>query len=221
MLIEVEHRDVPKGLYSIIVIDPAGDDTYKGDSWCISELGFKPSDDDINDEDIYIKQMVLMSMSNTQAMDEIVRVYKNSGVVQAVCVEVMAQAGFMLKDIKERIYSECKVKLIDDYTLIKLHPQGRGNKKTHISRTLGPRLNRGRIFISSAVHHNFKRKFKDELDNHPVGHDDGMDVVAYGPVALDKLNFKYVKTSFFRRKVISINDRHQKYNNHPQSWMQM
>lgn len=220
-LIEVDPKNIPSNLFKLIIIDPAGNNTRHGDDWCMVCLGFRPYEKNPEDLDIFILDMDLMPMTETQARQSLSRIYMNNGLIQGVCYEHMAQGDYFGRDIIHTIKADCGITLMEDYTLIKLHPQGRGNKHTHIKRTLAVPFRQGRIYISTSIPYSVRQRFKDELDQFPVGRDDGMDSIAYHTMALDKLNFRYKKSSYFNNNVISIHKNDQNIMNHPLGWMAM
>lgn len=220
----IEHKDVPANLFKIMIIDPAGNKTRNGDDWFIGCLGFQPNVEHPEALDIFVLDMDLMPMSEIQARQSMVRIYGNNGLIQAVCYEHMGQGDYLGRDIIASIKEECHVELVEDYTLIKLFPQGRGcDKKTYITRQLAVPFSQGRVYMSTAVAPRFRQRASIEIDQYMVGKDDFMDGLAYYEMALDKVGFRYKKNGFFNRNVLQMRDRRSDFNgnHHPQGWMAM
>jgi hypothetical protein len=218
-LTEIHPHDIPNNLFKVIIIDPAGNKTRNGDDWAIGALGFRPDEKNHEEIDIFILDMMLMPLSEVQAIKEIAKMYGNNGLIQAVCYEHLSQGGYFGRDIIGAIKLEHRVELIEDFTLIKLFPQTRGNKKIHIKRTLAKPFNRKKIYISTAVPYHFRRRFAVEIDTFPVGRDDGLDMVSYYPLALEKLNFEYKRSAYFNKNVINLRDRGDQLPDHELAWL--
>jgi hypothetical protein len=191
-LVWVDPKDLPKGMYRIILIDPASGNIMRrdGDKWSVMSLGFKSRGDDIKAVDVYLYGLVTKTMTNKEALNEIVKAYINGGTVQAVCVEQIA-LDMHKHAIKEAIYDETGIDLIEGSSLISVRPKGSGiSKLARIYNSLSWPLENRRIHVSKAIPRKYSDVLVEEMRDYPyIVHDDNLDNLHYYPQALEKLNY--------------------------------
>jgi hypothetical protein len=186
-LIEVD--EVPKGLFKFVVVDPAGDKA-DGDDVGLLCLGVEPNVDELGASNIYILDMVLRPMTDVETVRAIIDVYTRNGIVRALGIETMGH-GMTITHVAHVLKEQHNIDLThEDGTLIKLHPQRRGNKITHIRSTLSWPFRNGKIHIKRSIPYTFREKFKREMDEFPATHPNGLDALAYYPIMLAEMNFE-------------------------------
>ena len=171
---------IPKFLYKFMVIDPAGDNKNDtGDSWAIHVVEVEPKTDQIGASNIYITSSIIEPMSESQAVETIVRKYIEGGIILKFGYERIGNStpGVMVHVInalrvKGRHLSE------ENGNLVWLKPRGR-NKVERISEALTWPLNNGKLHISTQVSTIYKTRLLKEMEKFPYWHDDGLDALSY------------------------------------------
>jgi hypothetical protein len=205
MLKEVAPEEVPKGLFKIMIIDPASGkpDTSNADSFAILVFGIDRNKDEVGASDIYITNMVLRPMMIQEAMDEIVGTYIAAGNIQALCVE--QSNDYMLSyHIKKELKEKKGIHFVDGHNFIGLKGQWRKNKKEFIRRTLSRPFQQGKIHMVKSIPLEYRMNYKAEMSNFPLGHDDGLDATSWIYKALEELNFEYL-VDYYDDNVVDIN----------------
>ena len=112
------------------------------------------------------------------AIDKIVKMYLRDYDIQALCIEKIQSkvlgihvAGILEKEHGRPISEQ-------DKTLIFLKPAGR-EKKQRISTALELPFIQRRILILNTIDPAYRDRLKQEMDNFPVWHDDGLDDLSY------------------------------------------
>jgi hypothetical protein len=179
LLKDVEPEDIPSYVHKLMLIDPAGDDKDgTGDSWGIAVIGVDPDHDDIGASDIYITDLVLRPLRESEGIEEAVRMYLRNGVILQIGVEKVA-----LSTTEVHIANALKVHhrriSVEEKTLFILRPAGR-KKNRRIESALAWPLVNGKIHISTAIPKMYRDKLRQELDDFPfASNDDGADVLSY------------------------------------------
>lgn len=187
---EVDRNIIPQDCYKFMVIDPAGDsENKKGDSWAILVVGVEPKADELGISKIYIMDGFISPMTESQAVEQITRMYLNNGMIMQVGYERMMNTtpAWLFHVInglrmKGRYISE------DAKTLIPLSHGGR-NKVHRIISALQWALNNSCIFISKGVSNVYRERLREEMNKFPYWHDDGLDALAYVYDMIKDFNF--------------------------------
>jgi len=173
---EIDPAQIPRTSYKFMTIDPAGS-TAKGDSWAILVCAVEPKVDEVGASNVYIIDSIISPLGDSEAIEAIVRMYRNAGVIQKVGVEKVGlssteiHVGNALRAIGRHIS-------VDDGSLVILRPAGR-NKTQRIESALAWPLNNGKLHISKAVPHAYRERLKWEMEKFPFWHDDGLDALSY------------------------------------------
>lgn len=176
---EIEPQFVPRETYKIMVIDPAGDSKDgKGDSWAIHLVGVEYKADNAGMYNCYILDSMIAPMSNSEAVDTIVRMYLNAGVINKLGIEKASSLVLVDDYVVKALKARGRHLSEEAGNLVLLRPAGR-NKKDRISKALEWPLNNSKLFISKSVKSVYMDKIKLEMDKFPFGHDDGLDALAY------------------------------------------
>lgn len=178
LLRDIEAVFIPSSVFKFMVIDPAGDDkTGKGDAWAIEVWGVEPKADDLGASNVYLMDASISPFRETEAIEEIVRMYLRNGMIMQVGVEKVALSTTETH-VANALAAKGRHISVDNNTLFVLRPSGR-NKTHRIEAALAWPLFNSKIFISSTVPHAYKERFKMEMDKFPYWHDDGLDAAAY------------------------------------------
>ena len=219
LLKEIEPEAIPTNIHKLMLIDPAGDDKNgKGDSWGIMVVGVAPDLDDIGASNIYITDLTLSPLKETEGVEEAARMYLRNGMILQIGVEKVA-----LSTTEIHIANALKVHgrriSIEDRTLFLLKPAGR-KKNRRIESALAWPLVNGKIHISTDIPKAYRDKLREELDDFPYGvHDDGIDVLSYTYDMIHDVDNKYRLLSSPRRKQKSLHLVGSRTESAGQSWM--
>jgi hypothetical protein len=190
-LLPIERRMIPKGLYRFLLVDQAGDlataKVRSGaglDSWAVAVLGVEPFTDDIGQSRVFIEDLWITPASESEATEQIVRMYLRAGMIMGVGVEKVGLSTTHSNVAKALQAIGRYVSFDKGGNGILLHPLGQGSKgggwkKKMIESAWAWPLNNSKIFYSSAVPMNYIERLKMEMRNFPVWHDDGLNVIAY------------------------------------------
>jgi len=190
-LLPIERRMIPKGLYRFLLVDQAGDlataKVRSGaglDSWAVGVLGVEPFTDDIGQSKVFIEDLWITPASESEAIEQIVRMYLRAGMIMGVGVEKIGLSATHTHVAKALQAIGRYINFERGGNGILLHPLGQGSKgggwkKKMIESALAWPLNNGKIFYSTAIPANYIERLKMELRNFPVWHDDGMNMIAY------------------------------------------
>ena len=173
---EIEPEQIPRTSYKFMTIDPAGS-TAKGDSWAILTCAVEPKVDEVGASNVYIVDAIISPLGDSEAIEAIVRMYRNAGVIQKVGVEKVGlssteiHVGNALRAIGRHIS-------VEDGSLVILRPAGR-SKTQRIESALAWPLNNGKLHISKDVPYAYRERLKCEMEKFPFWHDDGLDALSY------------------------------------------
>jgi hypothetical protein len=182
-LTRVEKKDIPPGLYRLMLVDQAGDlDSNKGgagDCWAVGVVGVEPRSDEIGQCNVYIEDLWITPSSESEAIEQIVRMYLRGGMVQRLGVEKVGQTTTHLH-IAAALKARGRHVSFDEKedVGVLLRPAGRTKRKL-IESALSWPLNNGKIHYSSDVPNAFIERLKLEMSNFPFWHDDGINMLAY------------------------------------------
>lgn len=202
-LIDIEPTDIPDNIHKLMLVDPAGDnDTSKvadNDPWGMMVVGVEPDLDDLGASNLYITDLVIERLGETEGTEEAVRMYLRNGVIFQLGVEKVALStteihiANALKVHRRRVSRE-------DGTLYVLTPAGR-NKQRRITSALSWPLFNGKLHISTAIPQKYRDTIRQEMDFFPFGgHEEGCDMLAYAYDMIHDKDNKYRLLSSPRRK---------------------
>jgi hypothetical protein len=178
LLRDIEPEFIPKNLFKFMVVDQAGDDTDgKGDSWAFHVIGVEPKTDDIGTSKIIILDSMISPLRETEAIEEIVRMYLRNGIILQTGIE---KVGISTTEIHVANALREHGRHIDvvNKTLVLLRPAGR-NKNKRIESALAWPLYNSKIFISKDVPSVYRERLRDEMDKFPLWKRDGIDALSY------------------------------------------
>ena len=176
---DIDPKDIPKGLYKIVLVDPAGDGTKgKGDAWAMINVGIKPAaDDELGLFELFINDAVIDRLGEDQGPIEAAKLYMRGGLVQKICVEKVGLST-VETHIKNALAANGVRVSVEDKTIIILRPAGR--KKTwRIENALSHPFRHGKIHVSTAVPAPYRERMRMEMSKFPFWMDDFLDVLSY------------------------------------------
>jgi hypothetical protein len=182
LLQDIEPEDIPCNIHKFMIVDPAGDDptskSTDNDPWGLMVAGVEPDLDDLGASNIYITDLMIEKLGETEGTEEAVRMYLRGGVILQLGVEKVALStteihiANALKVHRRRVSRE-------DKTLYILTPAGR-KKNRRIESALPWPLYNAKLFISTAIPKKYRDAIREHLDSFPYGnHDEGPDMLAY------------------------------------------
>lgn len=187
---EVDRNLIPSDCYKFMVIDPAGDsENKKGDSWAIHVVGVEPKSDELGISKIYIMDSFINPMSESEAVEQITRMYLNNGMIMQLGYErMMNTTPAWLSHVLNGLRKKGRYLSEDSKTLIPLSHGGR-NKVHRIISALQWALNNSCIFISKGVSNVYRERLREEMNKFPYWHDDGLDALSYVYDMIKDFNF--------------------------------
>ena len=219
LLDEMSPSDLPKKLYKFMIIDPAG--SYEGknndskrDAWAIHVIGLSGTSDDIGANDIYlidsfidkIDEAAVVFLLNTMywrnALIELVAYEKTGGITPGWIVHftnMLKKRGAVLSEAMQN--------------LVTVHPHNR-EKKNRITSALRLPLLNNKIHYLNTIDEKYIDRLKNEMQLHPVWHDDGIDALSYIYQVLEEYGFRW-KVGIKEE----VNDYGIDYSSGEQGWM--
>jgi hypothetical protein len=203
MLTDIAPKDIPYRLYKFMLIDPAGDDKDgKGDAWAVWTVGVEPYRDEIGASNVYILDGVVTPMRETEAIDQITRMYLKAGVVMQLGVEKVGLSTTEIH-IAKALGARGRHLSIDAGNLILLRPSGR-KKARRIESALAWPLYNSKIHISTLVPEVTRERLRLEMDKFPYWHDDGLDALSYLYDIIKEYRFGvYMEEDEYEKNVLS------------------
>lgn len=195
---EIHPERIPDDIYKFMMVDPAGGEVNRrSDAWGLVVIGVEPVIDDIGASSVYILDLMIAPMTDSESIENITRMYLKAGMVMQVGVEKVG-----LSSVEQHVANALRAKgryiSLDNETLIILTPAGR-SKKERIRQALEWPLNNGKLYINQYIPTAYKDRLRLELDNFPYWHDDGLDAVSYGYDILK--DYKFPKRNTFKRHI--------------------
>ena len=173
-------------------IDSAGNMFNKStreDAWAILVIGVEPKRDELGASNIYIVDALISPLTETEAIEEIVRMYLRNGIIMQVGVEKES-----LSTTEIHVQNALKVYgrnlSIERETLKILRPANR-NKIERIMKALEWPLFNSKIFMSKKVPIVYRERLLTELSRFPFWHDDGLDALSYIYDMINEYHFSY------------------------------
>jgi hypothetical protein len=177
---EIDIKDIPSEIYKFMLIDQAGDlasNKKAGDSWAIGVVGVQPFIDDLGASDIYILDLFISPASESEAIEQAVRMYMRNGFILQIGVEKVGISTTHVH-IQNALRAKGRYVSEESKSLVLLRPANREKVKM-IESALSWPLNNGKIHISKQVSNAFQERLRTEMKNFPYWHDDGLNMLAY------------------------------------------
>ena len=221
LLKDIDPEDIPSTIHKLMLVDPAGDDktakSNDNDPWGMMVVGVDPDHDDLGASDVYIVDLLIEKLEETEGVEEAVRMYLRGGVIFQLGVEKVA-----LSTTEIHIANALKVHgrriSREDRTLYMCTPAGR-TKTRRIESALAWPFYNAKIHISTDIPKKYRDTMRSEMDFFPYGaHEEGIDMLSYVYDMIHDKDNKYRLLSSPRRKKnhLSIVRRHEAGR---QSWM--
>jgi hypothetical protein len=175
---DINPRMIPRNVFKFMLVDPAGDDKDgEGDSWAMGVFGVEPESDDLGMSRIFILDLLVTPLREEEAPEEAARMYCRNGLIMQLGVEKVGQSTAEIH-IANALAKRHRYVSKNNGSLVILQPAGR-NKKKRITSHLAMPFYFGKWFISEDVPSAYTERLRQEADNHPLWHDDGLDICAY------------------------------------------
>jgi hypothetical protein len=180
---KIERRLIPKDVYRFMLIDQAGDlesanVRKKMDSWAVGVVAVEPFTDDIGQSRVILEDVWITPASESEAIDQIVRMYLKAGMIMKLGVEKVGISTTHLHIANTlRAYGRY-VSWEPGGNGVLLRPAGREKKKMIESALAWP-LNNGKLYYSDECPSNYIDRLTMEMRNFPFWHDDGINMLAY------------------------------------------
>lgn len=183
MLKNIDPHFLPKDRYKFIIIDQAGDKsarskaTRKGDKWFIGLISVKPMIDDLGASECYLEDFEADEMTHAEAIETIIRMYMNHGLIRAIGVEKIGLSTTEIHIVSalrahgRRISEETR-------TLVLLRP-GQRSTEERVKAALQWPLANGKLYISTDIVESKRQQIITELDKFPYYHPDIINGWAY------------------------------------------
>jgi len=183
LFLPIERRMIPKEVYRFMLIDQAGDldsalKKTGGDPWAVGVVAVEPFSDDIGQSRVFLEDLWIEPSSESEAIDQIVRMYLKAGMIMKLGVEKVSTSTTHLHVASALRAHGRYVSWEPGANGVLLRPAGR-NKKKMIESALGWPMGNGKIFYSTSCPTNYVERMKMEMRNFPVWHDDGINMLAY------------------------------------------
>lgn len=183
LFLPIERMLIPKDVYRFMLVDQAGDlDSAKiktgMDSWAVGVVAVEPFTDDIGQSRVFLEDVWITPASESEAIDQIVRMYLKAGMIMKLGVEKVGISTTHLH-IANALKAHGRFISFDTGgNGVLLRPAGR-NKRKMIESALSWPMNNSKMFYSLSCPTNFIERIKMEMRNFPVWHDDGINMLAY------------------------------------------
>lgn len=182
---------VPTDCYKFMVIDSAGDnETKNGDAWAAHVIAVEPNVNSLGISKMYIVDSIIETMTESQAIERLARMYLNNGMIMQVGYErILNSTPAWLTHFVNALKIRGRHISEDAKTLVPLRHGGRYKVFRIVSALQWP-LNNDCLFISKSVPNIYRERIKTEMDKFPYWHDDGLDAFAYVFDLIKEYNFQ-------------------------------
>jgi len=179
LLQNIAHAKIPKNIFKMQVVDPAGDDKDgKGDDWAMLCIGVSPDTDDFGASEFYILDAEVDKMAEAAGPVMIAEMYMRNGRVEMLGIE-KAGMGTTGTWVEKALLKRGRRVSLESKNMIQLKHQGRNKAKRIKDALTWPMLN-GKMFISDSVPKPIRDRIRQEFDEFPYGtSDDAIDAIAY------------------------------------------
>lgn len=180
-LVEIPTSQLPKNLYKFLLVDPAGTmdhaKSHKGDRWAVALVGVEPVRDEIGASNIYILDLFIRTATFAEAIGAISKMYLLGGRVLKVGVEKVATSTYEIH-IANALKRYGRHLSVKGGSLVLLRP-GMRNKHTRIQDALSWPMENGKVHYVDTINQPDLQTLRTEMDNFPLGADDGVDILSY------------------------------------------
>ena len=211
LITECDPREIPKGLFKFIMIDPAGDDAQnksEGDDWAILGLGVEPRIDDLGASNVCILDAVVEPLRAEDAPMQISRMFRKLGLVMLMGIE-SAGASLVHNYVTNILHKEHGIYLSEDLGNLVILKPGRREKTKRIENAIAYPLFNGKIYMSKEIPQRYRQRIKDEMDQFPFWHPNALDALSYLYDVLPEFRFPHVddEDEDDEHKVVSMQGR--------------
>ena len=177
-LVMVDPDEIPREHWEFMAIDPAGvRKDGRGDRWGIVVAGVVPYRDHLGLSDVYIKELIIRTMSLEEAQNLICMLALRFRRLRRVGIEKVAASTWEIHVAKALMAKQIPITL-DNGRLVILAPEGR-SKEWRIENNLSVPLPHGKIHLSRSIKQEDRDALVTEMKSFPYGHDDGLDAASY------------------------------------------
>jgi hypothetical protein len=165
-------------------------------------LGVEPIADAIGQSRVFLKDLWVEVASESEAIDQVVRMYIDAGVIARLGVE---KVGISTTHLHIQKALRARGRYVDfeetdgTSTGVLLRPAGR-HKAKFIEASLSWPLNNSKLFYSSKIKSRYVERLKQEMDNFPLWHDDVLNMMAYLYDVIKEYYFSKPETEFERMR---------------------
>ena len=182
---KIDPAFIPRSLFRVMIVDQAGDlasnkSKTGGDSWAMGIFGVEPAKDAAGQHRVFLEDLWVTPSSSSEAIDQAIRMYLRAGIVHKLGVEKVG-ISTTHQHIADALKAHGRHVEFGDSIWdvgVLLRPAGR-EKKKFIEDALAWPLNNGKLFYSTSIPYAFIERLKLEMTNHPVWHDDALNIWAY------------------------------------------
>jgi len=209
---------IPREVIKFLLVDQAGDagsnKTKVSDAWAAGVLGVEPVADEIGQSRVFLMDLWISIAGESEAIDQIVRMYVDGGVIARLGVEKVGISTTHLH-IAKALKAKGRFVEFDEAdngvsSGVLLRPAGR-HKKKFIEGALAWPLNNGKLYYSTRIKPKYIERLKQEMANHPRWNDDGLNMMAYLYDVIKEYRFSKPETEFERMQA-RMNQQRQDYN---------
>lgn len=205
-LVKVSKEQLPKNLWKFLLVDPAGDtetNSTKGDRWAIALLGVEPNRDDFGLSSVYILDLFIRRGEMDEIIRKICNMYMFGGRIVKLCVEKVATSTYEIH-IANALKKFGRHLSVKNKNLMLLRPGAR-NKHQRIKSALNWPVTNGKVHYLDTIPSQDLATLKEEMDQFPLGSDDGLDILSYYVDAIKDYKFPRAESSIAVSKA-PIND---------------
>jgi hypothetical protein len=180
----IEPKFIPRDLFRVLIVDQAGDaDSNKSgdtDPWAVIVAGVEPVTDDLGQSRVFIEDMWAEVAGESEAIDRIIRMYLDGGMIEKVGVEKVGISSTHIHIAQALKARGRHIEFSDNGRSngVLLRPAGR-NKHKFIEGALAWPINNGKIYLSNGIPEQYRERLRTEMRNFPFWHDDILNTMAY------------------------------------------
>ena len=175
MVQDIDRKFIPKGCYSFMMVDPAGD-AKDGCDWGIVKVMVQPNRENITLSKVFITNIVAEPMSHAEAIGSIMDMYLQGDFVRQLGIEDDRSTTHI--HVQKALQSKGRILSEERNNLVLLKHRGRNKDGRILSAVQWPLVNNC-VFISSEVPKSLRDKMRLEMDQFPHGKKDLLDGFAY------------------------------------------
>jgi hypothetical protein len=178
----ISKLELPEKLHRFMMVDPAGNLATnkrmdRQDSWALAVVGVDPYLDDIGASSIYILDLQIEPMTESEALQAIVDMYCRNGRILKLGVEKVAMTTTEVH-VANALKARGRFVSLENGMLTLLRPAGR-SKQQRIEQNWQWPLNQGKVHMLDSIPVGYRTRLQMEMDKFPYWHEDGIDCVSY------------------------------------------